>query len=169
MTSIDKIYDDGFTFDPTSFYTSSDGKKHLNLYFNQNGTEKNTAYTSSGMKSSKIGLLKDVLSVANRDDNEYDREWVWTTSIAEKYLAPYNEWTLGISTTGIARSDFSTLIHSRADLTKWYTRTWKNLNFAGNLFGANQQINDNDTSSNRAIAKTFGCLLYTSPSPRDKF
>ena len=159
MTSIDKIYDDGFTFDPTSFYTSSDGKKHLNLYFNQNGTEKNTAYTSSGMKSSKIGLLKDVLSVANREDNEYNGEWVWTTSIAEKYLAPYNEWTLGISTTGIARSDFSTLIHSRADLTKWYTRTWKNLNFAGNLFGANQQINDNDTSSNRAIAKTFGDKL----------
>ena len=159
MTSIDAIYDDGFTFDPTSLYTSSDGRKHLNLYFNQNGTERNTTYTNSGMKSSKIGLLKDVLSVANREDNEYNGEWVWTTSIADKYFAPYSQWTLGISTTGISRSDFSTLIHSRADLTKWYTRTWNNLNFAGNLFGADQRINEGENSSSRAIAKTFGNKL----------
>ena len=160
MTSISALYNDGFTFDPTSFYTDANGRKHLNLYYNQNGSDKNTTYTKTNIKTSKIGLLSDLFSVATQNDNNSaSRDLIWTASIANPYTASYNgTTTLNLHTTGITRSDFSTLIHSRADLTKWYNRTWKNLNFAGNLFSANERINDNDSSSSRAIAKTFSKL-----------
>ena len=145
------LYNDGFTFDPRSQETVSGGKKSLQLYFNQTGTGRNeNKYTpNNGFRTSKIGLLNDVLNKASSSDNNGTNLWV--DNIAN--VSKINNKNLLI--TGIDLDSYSTLIHSRANLTTWYSRTfWNNTN-PGNSLAGNDLLNESTSSDSRAIATNF--------------
>ena len=154
MTDVNSLYSDGFTFDPRSLVTRSNNIKSLNLYFNQNGTGQNDAYADNGFVSSKVGLLKDILSESNNAVNSGNV--VWINNVASPYLKtePDNV-TFRLLTAGIDRDSYSTIIHSRANLSQWYTRSWTNSNRPGNMFARDQRLNETDASADRAIAKIF--------------
>ena len=153
MTNVPGLYTDGFTFDPRSLVDRS-GIKSLNLYFNQNGTGKNDSYADNNMLSSKIGLLNDVLVRSSSGINQNTVVWVDNIATPYKKTEPDNT-TFNLLTTGITKDSYSTLIHSRANLPKWYIHSWTNSNKPANMFSSNQRLNDPDTSADRAIAKSF--------------
>ena len=148
----DGLYNDGFTFDPRSLENINGGKKSLQLYFNQTGTGKNDLYTSNNFRTSKIGLLDDVLGKANSNDNNN----LWVDNIAN--VSKVTNKNLLI--TGITLDSYSTLIHSRANLEKWYPKTfWNNTNPGNNLSG-NTNLNESNVNNEvRAIANSFGNRL----------
>ena len=154
MTNVAALYTDGFTFDPRSLVDRS-GIKSLNLYFNQNGTGKNDSYADNKMLSSKIGLFNDVLVRSSSGINQNTVVWVDNIATPYKKTEPDNT-TFNLLTTGITKDSYSTLIHSRANLPKWYIHSWTNSNKPANMFSSNQRLNDPDTSADRAIAKSFG-------------
>ena len=149
----DGLYNDGFTFDPRSLETLSNGKKSLQLYFNQTGTGRNDNYANNGFSTSKIGLLDDVLQQASSTDNSGTNLWVDNIANVSKIT------NKSLFVTGITLDSYSTLIHSRANLGKWYPRTfWNNTN-PGNILTANYALNENVNSDARAIANTFNNQL----------
>ena len=148
------LYNDGFTFDPRSLETVSGGKKSLQLYFNQTGTGKNDRYTNNGFNTSKIGLLNDILKEANSADNNGSDLWVDNIANVSRISTKKN-----LLITGIDLNSYSTLIHSRANLTKWYSRTFWNSTNPGNTLTTNTVLNENISSSERAVASNFNQQL----------
>ena len=147
------LYNDGFTFDPRSLENVNGGKKSLQLYFNQTGTGKNDVYTSNNFRTSKIGLLDDVLQRASSNDNSGANLWVDNIANVSKIT------NKNLFVTGITLDSYSTLIHSRANLEKWYPRTfWNNTN-PGNNLAANYALNESANSDTRATANTFNNQL----------
>ena len=145
MTSINDLYTYGPTFDLRSLTGQS-----LNLYFNQTGTGRNDRYSNSVFLSSKIGLLTDVLS---RDRNGN----IWFTNVTNPTSKPLDQMGSNINDTS-----YSTLIYSRANLEKWYPKTWLNNETPGNLFSYNQQLNANSSDNSRAVARKFDSTLSES-------
>ena len=144
MTTINDLYTNGLTFDLRSLTG-----QQLNLYFNQTGTGRNDRYFNSSFLSSKIGLLNDVLAKDNGS--------IWFGNVASPTSKPLNQ--MG---TNITNKSYSTLIYSRANLEKWYPRTWQNIEMAGNSFSGNFKINADASDNTRAIARNFGSTLNES-------
>ena len=150
------LYNDGFTFDPRSLETVGSGQKSLQLYFNQTGTGKNDLYTNNNFRTSKIGLLNDILKQATPNDNNGTNLWVDNIANVSKIT------NKNLLITGITLDSYSTLIHSRANLEKWYPRTFWNNTKPGNSLPANSFLNENNgSSSERATASVFGTKLNT--------
>ena len=148
IINVEKLLQEGFTFDLGSL----DSNRSINLYFNHSGTERNDWYDSPpienlGMRSAKIGLLDDIFSLSTSQ---------WTNSITNPISNGSNQIVQ------INNESFATLIHSRADMTKWYARTQFNLDNPGNLWTANQQINQTTTSSTRVKANVFNAAISDS-------
>ena len=141
MTSISELYNKGLTFDLRSLTGQS-----LNLYFNQTGSGRNDKYSANGFRTSKIGLLTDVLSRDNQGN-------IWFGNVTSPTNQPLDK--MG---TEINESSYSTLIYSRADLEKWYPRTWQNIEFPGNVLTP-IKINGDASEDKRAVAKSFGSIL----------
>ena len=143
MTNINDLYTKGLTFDLRSLTGQS-----LNLYFNQTGSGRNDSYSGNGFRTSKIGLLTDLLV---KDSGAS----IWYGNVTKPTTKDLN-----LMGTGIDSKSYSTLIHSRANLDKWYPRTWKNSETPSNLFSANTQINFADANENtRAVARKFNSTL----------
>ena len=161
LNNVNDLYTTGFTFDIRSL-VDVNGQKSLNLYFNQTGTGVNDSYGNNSLLSSKIGLLNDVLKAATSSDN--NGEIVWVKNVAEKYKLSYNDTAKRLLATGIDKKSYANVIHSRADLKKWYNRSWTNLNRPGNMYLATENnnpkvINESDASSERAVANTINGKL----------
>ena len=160
MTSVsangfDGLYNDGFTFDPRSLETIGNDQKSLQLYFNQTGTGRNDTYANNGFKTSKIGLLNDILKQAAGTDNSGNNLWVENIANVSKIGNKKN-----LLITGINLDSYSTLIHSRANLEKWYPRTWWNNTKPGNNLAGETFLNENNAnSSERAVANIFSSKL----------
>ena len=159
LNNVNDLYANGFAFDIRSL-VDINGQKSLNLYFNQSGRGVNDSYTQNGFKSSKIGMLDDVLKVAPASDN--NSEIVWVKNIANKYANANTNRAKELLATGITKKSYSSIIHSRADLTKWYQRTWNNINNPSNMYPRMTQLNASGNNSNRAIASRFGVKLTDS-------
>ena len=160
LSNVNDLYWYGFTFDIKSLIIKN-STPSLNLYFNQTGNGVNDSYSNNGLRSSKIGLLNDVIKQGSSTDNT-----VWVSNVAEK-----NPKTLSagknIFATGINKKSYANIIHSRADLKKWYIRSWTNLNRPGNMFPATENnkpkvINEAESSNERAIADRFDSQLSDS-------
>ena len=148
----DGLYNDGFTFDPRSLETINGGQKSLQLYFNQTGTGRNDSYANNGFFTSKIGLLDDVLKLASAVDNNGSNLWVDNIANVSRIS------NKNLLITGIDLNSYATLIHSRANLEKWYPHTfWNNTN-PGNALAATR-LNSVSTSDARAVATTFDRIL----------
>ena len=160
LNNVNDLYQYGFTFDIRSLIIKG-STPSLNLYFNQTGNGVNDAYSNNGFRSSKIGLLNDVIKQGSSTDNT-----VWVSNVAEKN--PKNLSTgKNIFATGISKKSYANIIHSRANLKKWYIRSWTNLNRPGNMFPATENnkpkvINEAETSNERAIADRFDSPLSNS-------
>ena len=149
----DGLYNDGFTFDPRSLENFGSGQKSLQLYFNQTGSGRNDIYASNGFNTSKIGLLNDVLRQASPNENNGPDLWVENIANVGKIT------NRSLLMTGIDLDSYSTLIHSRADLEKWYPRTFWNSTNPGNTLTGNFILNENNSSNTRAVATTFNNQL----------
>ena len=141
---INEIVKQGFTFDLKSL----DSSGAINLYFNHSGSDRNGWYDSPntegvGMRSAKIGLLDDVIGSSS----------TWLTNITNPISDGSNKLIQ------VSDDSFATLIHSRANMTKWYARTVYNFDHPGNLWKANEQINSNSNNSNRVKATVFGSAI----------
>ena len=140
-----QFLNEGFTFDLKSLITKSNkSDKSINLYFNHSGADRNDWYGSPaienvGMRSAKIGLFNDVINSSS----------VWVDNITS-IIANGRSQIIEVT-----NDSFATLIHSRADMTKWYARTEFNFNKPGNLWKINEQINKPATSSDRVQATVF--------------
>ena len=140
-----QFLNEGFTFDLKSLITKSNkSDKSINLYFNHSGADRNDWYGSPaienvGMRSAKIGLFNDVINSSS----------VWVDNITS-IIANGQSQIIEVT-----NDSFATLIHSRADMTKWYARTEFNFNKPGNLWKINEQINKPATSSDRVQATVF--------------
>lgn len=64
LTSLNSLYEDNFSFDLQSVLTVN-LKSSLSLYFNHTGNAKNADAASPGFKTSKIGLLDDMLKIVD--------------------------------------------------------------------------------------------------------
>ena len=142
MTTINDIYSKGLTFDLRSLTGQS-----FNLYFNQAGSGRNDRYANSNFLTSKIGLLTDVLAKDGAGN-------IWFGNSTTPTTKPFNQ--MG---TGIDLKSYSTLIFSRANLEKWYPRTWQNIEMAGNFLTGNFQLNAGINDNTRAIARNFTSTL----------
>ena len=140
---LDNIYKNGFIFDLGSLIANGN-QRSLNVYFNSN-PESWWIYGGAS-RTVKIGLLEDVLK--KDTTNKF-----WFNSVTSEII----DNIIGFNAP-IRKSDFSTLIHSRADLEKWYPRTWQNANMAANKYSVGQQINANENSNKRVIAKSYSKL-----------
>ena len=157
LMNVNDLYANGFAFDIRSL-VDINGQKSLNLYFNQSGRGVNDSYGgANGFKSSKIGILDDVLKVAPASDN--NSEIVWVKNIANKYGNANTNRAKELLATGITKKSYASIIHSRADLTKWYTRTWNNINNPLNMYPRMTQLNGSANTNTRAIATKFGSKL----------
>ena len=135
---------EGFTFDLKSL-DSNDSS--INLYFNHSGGDRNDWYGSpvnDGMRSAKIGLFDDIFNSSTSN---------WTNNITSEISNGQNQ------VIQVSDSSFATLIHSRADMTKWYARTQFNFDRPGNLWQSNQQINSKSLSNNRVKATVFNAPI----------
>ena len=160
MTSFEKLYEDGFTFDLRSFVTSttSGAQPGLNLYFNQNGNPAGTLGTN-GIRTRKIGMISDIFTNISPAYNGTDL-WLDNGSLATR-VSPSNatQW-YGITGVKIEESSFSTINHSRADLEKWYPRTFWNSTNPSNLITSNSILNGQANDYKRAVAsKQFNSKL----------
>ena len=136
-----QFMNEGFTFDLKSLSDNS-----INLYFNHSGADRNDWYGSPeienvGMRSAKIGLFNDVINSSSSS--------VWVDNITSQINNGQSQII------EVTNDSFATLIHSRADMTKWYARTQFNFNKPGNLWKTNEQINKAATSSDRVQATVF--------------
>ena len=135
LSNINDLYRDGFTFDISSrMDVNRTGITTLNLYFNQTGTGVNETYNNTdGFQSSKIGLLRDVLFDAGPNKAGQPGSKGWADNITPRFRNPWDNEAKKLFGTTINKDSFSSIIHSRADLKKWYPRTWSNANFASNM------------------------------------
>ena len=140
LKNINDLYYDGFTFDIASFYQSESNKYKLNLYFNQTGNGSNISYENNdeSLKTSKIGLIRDVIYDSGSHQNGQLGSKGWGQNIVTKYPFEWNDVAKKLFATTINNDSFSSLIHSRADLEKWYPRTWANLNWPSNMLKKNE-------------------------------
>ena len=143
LTDVNSLYSDNFTFDLKSLFNDGTGVS-LNLYFNQKGTGKSSSYQNPEIKTSKIGLLNDLLRIKNNQG--------WIANVTNSLQG--NQFRVNID-----NNSFSTLISSKADLEKWYPRTWQNLNNPSNLYLANDQINGLASNQTKAVATQFNQTL----------
>ena len=158
LSNINDLYTEGFTFDIRSMI-DSDWRTSLNLYFNQTGNGKNDSYNpNQGFESSKIGLLKDVLYQTRSNDPNHPDGVAWVNSVTGLYAWAYDDTARKFLTTTINKDSFSSIIHSRADLKKWYPRTWANANFPSNMLRAEEIFSINNPSS-FAVATRFDTKL----------
>ena len=138
MTTVNDLYTYGPTFDLKSLAGQS-----INLYFNQTGGGRNDRYSNSTFLSSKIGLLDDILAKDNGS--------IWFRNVTNPTSGkPFDKMGSVLNS-----KSYSTLIYSRANLEKWYPRTWQNIEVAGNLFSSNYQLNASANDDKRAIARNF--------------
>ena len=143
---INAIYNEGFIFDLNSL-NSVGTKDRLNLYFNQSGSGRNAFHwilpenKKALFRSSKIGLLDDVLSFKDNG---------WLNDIISSPKANFQDYQAIIT-----NDSFANLITSHADLTRWYPKTWQNLNRPGNLYQANEQINKNHQNEIRPLISNW--------------
>ena len=137
LSNINDLYRDGFTFDISSRMDIRNGSlTSLNLYFNQTGRGVNETYNSvEGFQSSKIGLLRNVLLDAGSNQGGLGSKG-WADNITPRFPGTWNNETKKLFGTTINKDSFSSIIHSRADLKKWYPRTWSNANFPSNMLKA---------------------------------
>ena len=154
MTNYKSLYRDGITFDIFSTIADKDKRTHLNLYFNNTGSGRNDIYNDNRMPTSKIGLLDDVLA----DDPNF-----WTQTVTDLYSTTIsgvnpNQYIKKINSK-LNRQSYSTLIHSRANLSTWFARTWQNNTSAANMYAEGFRLNGEESVSKRAEAKTFGNKL----------
>ena len=141
MMNIDDIYQSGFSFDLKSLFIPRAGDVSLNLYFNQTGTGKSQLYNNPEIKTSKIGLLDDVIKMRRNNG--------WKSNIASDQMG-FSDFKITVN-----ENSFATLIYSKAKLEKWYPRTWKNLNVPSNLYAANEVINENVNQNDKVIVNKF--------------
>ena len=140
LKNINDLYSDGFTFDIRSRMDSNRGATtSLNLYFNQTGNGVNESYNSNeGFQSSKIGLLRDILYDAGSNNSGQPGSKGWADNITPKFRDPWNNEAKKLFVTTINKDSFSSIIHSRANLKKWYPRTWSNANYPSNMLRAEE-------------------------------
>ena len=143
LTDVNSLYSDNFTFDLKSLFNDGTGVS-LNLYFNQKGTGKSSSYQNPEIKTSKIGLLNDILRIKNNKG--------WNANVTNGLQG--SEFRVNIDT-----NSFSTLISSKANLEQWYPRTWQNLNNPSNLYLGNAQINGTPSNQTKAVATQFNQTL----------
>ena len=140
LNNINDLYQDGFTFDIASSYEPAKFRLSLNLYFNQTGSGVNNSYENKDpdFRTSKIGLIRNVLyDSGSHKENESGHKG-WGKEIVPKFPGVWNDESKKLFATTINNDSFSSLIHSRADLTKWYPRTWANLNWPSNMLKAGE-------------------------------
>ena len=135
LSNINDLYRDGFTFDISSrMDVNATGRTTLNLYFNQTGNGVNERYNDTeGFQSSKIGLLRDIIYEGGSNKPNQPGSKGWADNITPKFPGLWENWVKKLFATTINKDSFSSIIHSRADLKKWYPRTWSNANFASNM------------------------------------
>ena len=161
VENINDFYSEGFTFDIRSMI-DADWRTSLNLYFNQTSkTGVNDTYnTNDGFQSSKIGLLRDVLFEAGSNEGQGDGAKGWGTSVAPKYPGVWNNFAKKLFVTTVNKDSFSSIIHSRADLKKWYPRTWANANFPSNMLKSREIFHiDQYDIKDVAVASQFNIQL----------
>ena len=162
LNNINDLYRDGFTFDISSRMDNNEtGTTLLNLYFNQTGRGVNESYNNTeGFQSSKIGLLRDIIYDAGSNKTGQPGSKGWGDSIVPKFPGPWDNTAKKLFATTINKDSFSSIIHSRADLKKWYPRTWSNANFASNMLKVDEVFwIDRQQLSDVAIATQFGVRL----------
>ena len=158
LSNINDLYRDGFTFDIRSL-VDADWRTSLNLYFNQTGSGVNDNYNiNQGFQSSKIGLLKDVLYQTRSNDPSHPDRIAWVNNVTSLYEGAWNDQAKKFLATTINKDSFSSIIHSRADLKKWYPRTWANANFPSNMLKA-EEIFSINSQSTFAVADKFDTKL----------
>ena len=158
LSNINDLYTEGFTFDIRSMIDAN-WRTSLNLYFNQTGKGVNERYNNiEGFQSSKIGLLKDVLYQTRSNDPNHSDSVAWVNNVTGLYAWAYDDTAKKFLSTTINKDSFSSIIHSRADLKKWYPRTWANANFPSNMLRA-QEIFSIDNPSSYAVATKFNSQL----------
>ena len=160
LDNINDLYHDGFTFDISSrMDVDQTGRTTLNLYFNQTGSGVNDTYnTNEGFQSSKIGLLRDIIYDAGSNKPNQSGSKGWADNITPKFPGSWENWSKKLFATTINKDSFSSIIHSRADLKKWYPRTWANANFASNMLRIDE-IFSMTNPEKFAVAKQFGQQL----------
>ena len=144
IINVEALLKEGFTFDLNSLESSG----AINVYFNHSGSDRNDWYGSpsandAGMRSAKIGLLNSIV----------DGSSSWITNITNPISFNSNKLIQ------IDDDSFATLIHSRADMTKWYARTQYNLDHPGNVWKADQQINGRANVNTRVQADVFNSAI----------
>ena len=165
MTSFEKLYEDGFTFDLRSFQTSGNNVG-LNLYFNQNGNPNGTI-NPNGFKARKIGILSDIFSkIDNKNINNL--LWIGNKSLATQQTITNAPQFYNLTGTQILSTSFSTINHSRADLEKWYPRTFFNSNTPSNLLRADSLLNKSSNENTRAVPNKFNSKLSGQDFDSDK-
>ena len=157
MTSFEKLYEDGFTFDLRSFQTSGT-KIGLNLYFNQNGNSNGTA-NSNGFKSRKIGMMPDIFTKIDNSNLNGNELWIGNGKLALQQTLKNPTQFYNFTGAKIETNSFSTLIHSRANLDKWYSRTLFNNINPSNLLTGNSLLNNSSSENTRAVASVFNKKL----------
>ena len=151
MTNARSLYSDGVTFDIFSTTIDKSKNAHLNLYYNQTGSGTNDFYNGNNMRTAKIGLLDDVLK---NDSN------LWTYDIAElnTLSGTINDKIKKIRST-VKNTSYSTLIHSRANLETWFSRTWLNSTKPANTYTDKFRLNGAEDNASRATAQEFNTSL----------
>ena len=140
--NVASLYQEGFSFDLRSLKLDEQNQpKSLNLYFNPDPSAQQLL--SNGMQSIPIGLLDDVLAQTNASTG-------WFTTP----ISPVRQGGQ-FSSTMLRSTSFLGLVHSRANLQHWYARTWQNINHPGNLYQANEQINQGANVETRAVVEHF--------------
>ncbi|MBD5423372.1 MAG: hypothetical protein HDR43_02665 [Mycoplasma sp.] len=147
---INEVYKNGFWFDINSI-SIRQNKNSLNLYYRVEGSSKNLQVNNSltGVCSSPIGLLSDVLK--NAKWIEFDQVPKITNNNDKNY-----------NLIQITDKSYSNFITSRADLAKWYPKTYQNLIKGGNTYNDGELISNNTRSANRAIASSYNSKLNES-------
>ena len=162
LDNINDLYRDGFTFDVSSAYEPDTFRLSLNLYFNQTGTGINSSYENKDedFKTSKIGVIRDVLYDSGSHQESQSGDKGWGRDVVTKFPGIWNNASKKLFATTINKDSFASLIHSRANLEKWYPRTWANLNFPSNMLKVNEifWINRQERSD-IAVASQFGKKL----------
>ena len=161
LSNINDLYTQGFTFDIRSrMDVTRAATTSLNLYFNQTGDGVNDTYDNrtEGFQSSKIGLLRDFLyDIGSNAVNQLGSKG-WADNITPKFRGAWNEEAKGLFATTINKDSFSSIIHSRADLKKWYPRTWANAYYPSNMLKA-EEIFSIPNPSTFAVATEFDTKL----------
>ena len=135
ISNINDLYTEGFTFDVASSFEPAAFRLSLNLYFNQTGSGTNTSYENQDpdFQTSKIGLIRNVFYDSGSHQEGSSGDKGWANNITPRFPGSWDNENKKLFATTINNDSFSSLIHSRADLIKWYPRTWANANYPSNM------------------------------------